>query len=257
MFNKPVKYHMMPILYGVKQGSGKSTTAKNFVEPIKEFVAWTDFSSISDNRDHSIWQNSVLVFDEMGNSTTSNLEIIKQRLTSDTFTSRVMNTNGNSTIMNKTTSLGTTNKDLTRMIFDESGMRRFYQIDFKGNAVWSILSDVNYKILWQSVNEDAETPLLELPDAFTKIQDIQSEKRFITLIEAFLNQRTYPAKGERMAADVFFIEFQEYEKTQVPRPEMTNTKFGRDVLDISKQISGLSITKKRSSRGFDYIIQKT
>ena len=257
MFGLPVKYHMMPILYGVKQGSGKSTTAKNFVDPIKEFVSWTDFSSISDNRDHSIWQNSVLVFDEMGNSTTSNLEIIKQRLTSDTFTSRVMNTNGNSTIINKTTSLGTTNKDLTRMIFDESGMRRFYQIDFKSNAVWDVLANIDYAKLWKSVDENSETPLLQYIDVFQEIQEIQSEKRFITLIESFLLDRKYKTTTEVICATSFFNEFQEYEKNHTPRPEMTAAKFGRDVLDIAKQVSGLELIKKRDTNGVRYFINKT
>lgn len=256
LFNKSVKYHMMPILYGAKQGSGKSTTTKNFMQPLKDFVAWTDFSSISDNRDHKIWSNSVLVFDEMGNSTTSNLEIIKQRLTSDTFTSRKMNTNGNITIVNKTTSFGTTNKDLTRMIFDESGMRRFYQIDFKSDAVWTVLADIDYEMLWRSIDENSETPLLKDMTMFNSILEVQAEKRFITLIEEFLLQRNYPAKGEKLAADLFFIEFQNFEKIQTPRPEMTATKFGRDVLDISKQVPGLSITKVRTSKGMIYNILK-
>ena len=253
MFGLPVKYHMMPILYG-KQGSGKSTNARQFCDPIKEFVAWTDFSSISDNRDHSIWQNSVLVFDEMGNSTTANLEIIKQRLTSDHFTSRVMNTNGNSTITNMTTSLGTTNKDLTRMIFDESGMRRFYQIDYKNTVNWDITQNIDYLMLWRSIDENSETPLLSDKAAFDRIMEIQNQKRFVNIIESFLLQRTYPASGERLAAGYFFNEFQEFEKTQIPRPEMTAAKFGRDVMDIAKQVPGLTLSKKQTMHGVFYSI---
>ncbi len=256
MFGKPVKFHMMPILYG-RQGSGKSTIVKDLTGPVKDFKAEVNFGQIGDDRDHALWSNLILVFDEMGNSTTTNLEIIKQRLTSDTFTARVMNTNTNSLITNRTTSIGTTNKSLTRLIFDETGMRRFYQINCKDNIDWKVTESINYAMLWQSINENADSDFNPNNPIFAKVQKIQNESRFITIIEAFLEQRSYnKCSIETIRASVLFDEFQQFEKTQTPRPEMTQTKFGRDLKDIHKHIPGLTIKKYNQGGFITYDIEK-
>jgi len=259
IFSKSVKYHMMPILNG-KQGSGKSTAVIQFLDPVKEFAAKTNFKDITDERNHDVWSNYVLLFDEMGHSATANLEVIKQKITADDFTGRVMRSNASTTIKNKTTCVGTSNKDLGRMVFDDTGMRRFYQIECLDLLNWASLGAINYDMLWTSIDENGISPLETDPEMFKKISSIQEEKRQITLVEQFLIERNYvvPVKigkqtssdSERIKASDFFKEYQEYEKINTPHPEMTLNKFGRTVIDESKKVPGLTIKKTEGKNTF-------
>jgi hypothetical protein len=237
-----VEYHMMPIMNG-KQGGGKSTVVEQFLSPVENFTCNANFNDITDERNHDIWANFVLVFDEMGHSATANLEVIKQKITTSSFTGRVMRSNGSTNIINNTTCIGTSNKDLGSMVFDNTGMRRFYQIDCLDMIDWAATDKVDYDLLWKSVNENAPTPLLQNPALWQKIQGIQEESRQITLLEQFLLDRKYAVMKETLTATQFYEEFKEYEKANTSRPDSNVCKFGRSIVATSKQVDGLKITK--------------
>lgn len=258
MFNLPVKYHMMLVFYG-KQAAGKSTMVKELNEPVKDFMASTNFANITDSRSHGIWQNYVLFFDEMGRSTTSNLEDIKRIITEDSFTSRIMHSNTDTVIKNQATCIGTCNKDLSRMIFDDTGMRRFFQIDCPERIDWAVTSKINFKRLWQSVDENAETPLLADPELLAEIQRVQNAKRHITMMEKWLRERAHQQfVEETVNAQAFYEQYVEYErKNNNNRCDTSNTKFGRDIKDIAQLVSGLTLEHKRKSKGYVYILTYT
>jgi hypothetical protein len=251
MSGLPVTDHMMPVLYG-KQGSGKSSAVRQLLEPIKDFAAYTDFKSITDERNHELWANYVLVFDEMGHSTTANIEIIKQKITSDQFNGRVMHSNSTTVIQNKTTSIGTSNRDLSRMIFDDTGMRRFFQIDCRNPIDWAALNSINYELLWQSIDEARASNLQMNPQVFQQVQTIQNEKRQVTLIEQFLESFMDTRNYRKIGASELYEEFQHFEKMNQPRNEMSSTKFGRDLPDIARMIPGLTVNKLKTRGGTVY-----
>jgi hypothetical protein len=259
MYNLPVTYHMMLIFYG-RQEAGKSTMAKELCKPVKDFMASTNFANITDSRSHSIWSNYVLFFDEMGHSTTSNLEDIKRIVTEDSFTSRIMNTNSDTVIRNRATCCGTTNKDLSRLIFDDTGMRRFFQVDCKDKLDWAVTTKIDFKLLWRSVNEQANTPLMSNEDILANIKEIQNSKRHMTLPEKWLRERKHSLfVEEKIMAQAFFEEFIEFEKAANGngKSDTNISKFGRDILDIARLIDGLELTKDKSSRGKVYKITYT
>lgn len=256
MFDKPVFEHMMPVLSGL-QGIGKSSVVKQLLKPIHEFTTLTHFSDITDNRSHELWKNYVLILDEMGNSTQSNIEEIKKKITADSFSGRIMKTNTNTSIINYSTMIGTTNKDLTRLIFDETGMRRFFQIECKNKFDWDITSNIDYLLLWQSIDENANTELLLHKDILDNIHKQQDEIRFKTSIELFFEERDYPKNAETFRALDLFKEYQKYELEHLPRGEMTSGKFFRDIKDIPKRIPDLVIEKlPRDGKGIRYRITK-
>ena len=253
MFEKEVKYHMMPVMKG-EQGIGKSTIIKSLCKPIEEFVANTDFRAIADDRDHDLWKNYVMVFDEMGNSTRTNIEEIKRKITLDVFKSRVMKSNGNTQIINKTTFIGSTNRDLSGLVIDNTGMRRFYQIECLDKFNFEVTNMIDFMLLWNSIDECSESPLILDANVFNKISEIQEGKRYITLVEGFLQDRKYISSLEQIDALKFFQEFQQYESAHDPKSTYNTTRFGRDLLDTFKRIKGLSVEKKRTSKGLCYQI---
>jgi hypothetical protein len=257
MFGYTVEDHMMPIFYG-PQGAGKSTLVKKYIcGVVADFFANTNFQDITEGKNHDIWRNYVLFFDEMGRSATSNIEDIKRRITEDTFNSRILSKNVDTQIVNRATFVGTTNKDVSRLIFDDTGMRRFYQIDCKPVMDWAVFDRVNFIGLWRSVNERQPSPLQLNRAVLADIKRTQAIKRQITTMEAWLRSRPYELfREERVRAQALFEEYVEYEKSTSgnQRCDMNVQKFGRDIKDIAANIPGLELTKRRDMAGFEYRI---
>jgi hypothetical protein len=255
MFGLPVKYHTMLILFG-PQEAGKSTVARDYLcGPVKDFFASTNFQEITDSRNHDLWKNYVLFFDEMGRSATSNLEDIKRKITEETFNSRILTKNNDTVVVNRSTFIGTSNKDISRLIFDDSGMRRFYQIDTLPKLDWAVTQKIDYFKLWRSVDENAETPLMTNSEILNSIKEEQASKRQITMLEKWLRERPHqPFIQEKIMGRAFFEEFVEFEKKESGsgRSEMTNTKFGRDIKDVALNIPGLEIIKNEVRTGTEY-----
>lgn len=259
MFRLPVRYHMMLIFKGQQEG-GKSTMIRDHLcGPVKDFFASTNFKAITEDKSHNIWDNHVLFFDEMGHSTTSNLEDIKRRITEDNFSSRIMRTNSDTIVHNRATFIGASNKDLSRLIFDDTGMRRFYQVLCRAKLDWTALETIDWIRLWRSVDETAETPLLADADLLTNIKQLQASKRQVSMIEKWLRERKHTQFiEESVMAQAFYEEFVEFEKVNAGgRSDMNNTKFGRDVKDIALLIPGLYLRALRTNKGNVYKITYT
>jgi hypothetical protein len=257
MFNLPVDYHNMPVLKG-EQGIGKSTIIKNLCKPIEEFVANTTFANITDERKHGLWKNYVLVIDEMGSSTNENIEEIKRKITLDVFDGHIMYSNNDTTIVNKATFIGSTNRELSSMIIDDTGMRRFYQIECLKRFEWAAQESINFLALWQSIDEYADTPLKQDLEIFKSVMSIQDQKTRITLVHQFLLEREYKEDGldEKIDALKFFQEFQEFEKDHDPGSKFNSTRFGTQVLNVYSRVEGLMVEKKRGGgkKGNIYVI---
>ena len=259
MFSKSVDKHMMPVLNGLQE-IGKSTIVKQLCSPIKDFTVMTNFKDITDGRDHELWKNYVLILDEMGNSTQSNIEEIKQKITGDTFSPRVMKTNSNTLIVNNSTMIGTTNKDLSTLIFDDTGMRRFFQIACKTAFDWNVTNNIDYLMLWKSINEHADSVLVVDKELAAKIKTIQSVTRYRGIIEEFFRSRDYEKinVAEMIGSTELYQEFQQYELIHDQHGKMAHNKFARDLINIPSKIPGLLIEKlPRSNKGERFRIVKT
>lgn len=259
MFGKHVDKHMMPVLNGLQE-IGKSTIVKQLVKPIAEFTIMTNFKAITDERSHDLWKNYVLILDEMGNSTQSNIEEIKQKITADSFSSRLMRTNTDTNVVNHATMIGTTNRDLSTLIFDDTGMRRFFQIACKSVFDWTVTDAIDYELLWKSINEDSDSILVSDKDLAAKVKAIQGKSRMVGGIEEFFRSREYAGGkgGTEIFADDLYKEYKEYEEEHEPNGHMSSTKFGRDLINLPGKIPNLVLEKMptRKNNKWRYHIAK-
>lgn len=256
MQDLPVQDHMMPVLFGA-QGSGKSTLIKDYLcKPIEDFTASTDFSAITDDRNHDIFKNWVLIFDEMGRSTVNHIEDIKRKVTEYSFTSRILGSHNNTIVKIDSTMIGTTNKDISRLLYDDTGMRRFFQINCLSQMNWHMTSEINYNLLWRSVNEKSSSPLKQDLDLYKRIQKIQNGKRQITLLEQWLRDRKFTIGQEEVVrAKALYDEYVEFHKEHNnDRCDVNSTNFGRSITDVALNIPGLQITKNRTNKGYEYTL---
>lgn len=254
MFGKPVDYHMMPVLYTNKHGVGKSMFIKIFNAPLDCLVAACDFAKVVDPREFNIWKYSVLVFDEMATADRHSIDVIKNRITNDNFTVRALYTNDQVVIINESTMIGSSNIDLSNIIIDKTGMRRFYQIDCKDSFDHDVINKTDYYRLWQSVDEDAESPLLQNQQFFNNVKKHQHSKRNMSDIECFL--RHYP-NTERISSNELWNDFKDYLYNHAPGSvnKFRSTYFFKSLMSEAKNIDGLKITKFRSNGTFYSIIK--
>jgi hypothetical protein len=255
MFKLDVDYHLMPILMG-DQSIGKSSLVRKFYGPVQDFTASSDFAKLTDDRDHGLWDNFVIFLDEMDKADKTDIGTIKRKITEPYFRSRNMNTNGGTNIIQNATFIGCQNRDLASTITDSTGMRRFYQIDCLSKFDWIINNSIPFDMLWQSIDQNKSSPLMDDADLFKRVKGIQEQKRRPSIVEMFLRDREYPHTIQRIQATPFFKEFQEYEEEHMPKKLFNATSFGIEVVGEAKKVDGLTIEKTKCNGKVYYVIEK-
>lgn len=182
MRNLPIENHMMVILLG-PQGIGKTSWMHSLLKPVSELTSPTDFKQMTDDRNIDIWENYILVTDEMGWASKANIDSVKQLITAESLSRRYMRTNSATPVVQNATFIGASNRELDQLIRDETGARRFIGIRMKHHD-WQNLKDVQMHILWNSVNEEADSPIMEYMD---EVKCYQERVRSETSVERWVN----------------------------------------------------------------------
>lgn len=195
----PVSNHLMPILTGA-QGAGKSTMARMFFSPIGDLMYCGDFAQITDKSNFEIWRFPVVFCDEMERAERSDVEAVKNAITSETRTGRTLYSNNVSTRRNDATFFGATNGTLGEKIVDTTGLRRFAPIPVKPAptdenkaagipvADWEALSGIDWTALWRSVDYKAAHPLQSDPEARAEWLLLIEGERAQDSVELWLRQ---------------------------------------------------------------------
>lgn len=178
-----IENHMMPILIG-GQGTGKSTLLSKILEPIEELSANTDFKQITDDRYIDLWSNFALKTDEMGWASRSDIDTVKNLVTTNSVNRRFMRTNSSVPVKQNATFIGASNRELNQIIRDESGMRRFVGVKIRRDPDWKRMNKLNMSNLWRSVDEEAEDPTIPYMD---EIRAYQESQRVETACEQWMN----------------------------------------------------------------------
>lgn len=171
----PVTRHLMPVILG-PQNKGKTTFINMFTEPLQELRSQVDFKQITDQGTIDLWDNYVLIFDEMGYASKADISMVKNYITTDYITRRYYYSNTTGNIKQNATFIGASNKELNQLIRDETGIRRFMGINFSPNPDWDTMNRINYKLLWRSVDERGIDPSLECIDDILLNQEEMREK---------------------------------------------------------------------------------
>lgn len=151
----PVVYHIMPVIYGA-QGVGKSIAVDKLLQPISEYILHSSMEDVIDPRNFlSRSINLVNVLDEMAGSAKADIDKLKAQITKTENSYRTLYSHTNSKVPNRVSYIGTTNRRLNELVWDPSGMRRFFEIVVLSNNREKINS-INYVNLWKSIDENLE-----------------------------------------------------------------------------------------------------
>ena len=183
----PVYYHIMPIYYSRKHGSGKSISVDKLCAPLQGFYKRISFDAINDERRTRVFsENFVLLFDELQGAQRTDINKLKFMVTAPTVTYRPMKTNDNVEIPNLSSFIGTTNEPVEEQIKDKTGMRRFWQIDCPDRLDWNLINSIDYIRLWQSIDESLPNGYMT-EEILNQINEVQMELKEPDDIESFLN----------------------------------------------------------------------
>lgn len=166
--NHPIKDHLVPIIFGGEQGSGKTTLVRRIAAPLYELAsANVLLSDFADKRSGDLYNYSLVICDDMEQLDDKSVAALKGTITATHINRRILMTSTSATIRQAATLIGTANKPISELINDETGHRRFVMMPFKnGNVakggdpnVWPAVNSLDVKMLWDSVDAFGSSPI--------------------------------------------------------------------------------------------------
>ncbi|GJE43763.1 DnaJ domain-containing protein [Methylobacterium soli] len=168
LLGRPVKHHLMPVIFSPVQGSGKTTFVLKFLAPLKELA--TDpvlLSDFADKRSGDIYRYPVVFIDDVDRIATKLVPVLKSLVTSEGLRRRKLGTSYSVKLRQLTTPIGTANEAVDDLIADETGNRRFFGLRFRNGAVakggdpavWEIVGMIDFELLWRSVDAFSLCPI--------------------------------------------------------------------------------------------------
>jgi hypothetical protein len=245
LYGLPVEDHVMPILYG-PQRAGKSRAINALLRPVEDFVdAPGDLATIIDERQvFRMTQCYVLVFDEMAKAKKADVDLLKNRITQDTVRWRILGSNRRASGPNNATFIGATNTSLLDLIYDPTGVRRFYEIKCQARLDWDAINTLDYGDVWASVDERAVAPVKEVMDV---LKARQEEMRVKDAVEEFLASCCIVGGGTWTAGKDVFEAFKAFlEADRRTKEPWNSSRFGFRL----KELLGPDLWKK--SDGIKY-----
>lgn len=173
LIGKDVTWHMMPILWG-KTGSGKSVALNRLFSPLKGFVN-TGFSldKLGDDRYYKqLAEHFILFLDEMPKIEKASIEAMKQIISADELTGRLLYGHGSKLYKQNCTFIGTSNEAPSQLIKDHTSMRRFHYIKSADKMDHETINNINMLSIWKSIDEmQSKAYILDVFDQLTVSQE--------------------------------------------------------------------------------------
>jgi hypothetical protein len=224
---RPTKQHIMPYLRG-PQGSGKSTVLQWLFEPVADAVSWATFELFDHDEKQNLLRSApIIVFDEMARAEKTDQAKLKNLMTaSTTMFRRLYGEATKGRVIS--TFFGCGNLDLSEILFDTTGLRRFFQIEVRKD-LWKM--EDRYRVidplfLWRSVDENAACPL-EDAEVLTLLMSRQQDQKVVSPVEEWLADvvvaRTYTRPT---AIKDLFDAYKKWADTRYPHDRRTYRSFG-------------------------------
>lgn len=252
MTRQYVTNHLMPVFVG-ETGGGKSTAINKLLAPVIDATNPVNFKQINDDRNAEMFKSPVLFADEMSYLSNTDINHLKNRMTSDTIMHRPMYSNTITQLYNASTFIGTANKGLAVTIKDDTGLRRFAEINClsKDKADWVAINAIDYDLIWKSVDEhDNINPMTVVKDMLEKMQEEERQKSPVEFwLQHFISSGTINFNTKYLAKDLFTDEVAPYMNSLFPDEKLDVKKLGTQLRELFKKTEYSKITSNISRAG--------
>lgn len=239
--------HIMPIIYG-NQHSGKTDAIKYLIAPIKNYVLRLSMNKLTDERYfHAMSTNYIGFCDELAGIERTHLNHLKNQITTEWNSARVLGTHDVETVRQSCAFAACTNTPTNELVYDKTGMRRFFELRAKENLDWPILKDgIDYFALWKGVDEKREYGYTI--DFLTEIsadqKELVAEDEIVEFIDAAnINLKSGAALKDYSSVQVF-QDYREYCGQHGIKP-LTSASLGRKLKNkgmpgVKKTVNGVT-----------------
>lgn len=196
LYNREVPDPIFLNIQSTYQGGGKTEFVNRITLPLKDF---TDpdaklLHALDEREKNRFTSNYVVIFDELvvGNSVGEYGQAIaafKQILTAKIVNPRTMYTTKQAKMKRIYSGIGTSNPPMIETIYDETGMRRFFEIEFQitEGSIFADLQKIDPVALWQGVNENLIGGFIPVGSAnFKALREVQRGYKRMDLVDAAL-----------------------------------------------------------------------
>ena len=250
MWGSKVTWHMMAIISG-KTGTGKSVALQHLMKPLEDVTDYAQMNILNDERENfRFYENFVMIFDEMVKAGKTDVNALKNRMTSEYAPQRALHTQIRDKWVNNCTFFGTSNDEVKDIIKDPTSARRYYQFTVNKKCDWETLNKLNFIELWQSIDENKDTPYIE--GNFEELATQQEKIRHKDLIEEWLDLYELAPEdndeGVQVKATDAYDAYMSFRKKQNIMTPYTMTRFGRVMTNL--------VGKTRLANGVHYKLSK-
>lgn len=240
--------HMMPIFFG-PQGSGKTTMVRHLISPLEQFSAGVGFDVITN--DSKMFQLSVIpimFFDELAGISKADNERLKDIMHTQSRQLKQLYQSASNRVL-VSTFIGCTNKDISTLIRDETGNRRYYQIEAARRARADILK-FDAGAMWRSVDEDGEPPLYALAADLDAVLSAQAEQRHFGKVEHWVEQAERQPRDFVQSSELFTNYYVPWLQSMYPGQDRFENvvTFGKELTRLSK-LPGSRVQAKFAADG--------
>ena len=175
----PVDAPLLINIFGIGQGTGKTTFTEELTKVFGSYRQNADLSQAMDSRHNKLWtENYVVLFDELAkadgeggrqtsSSSKASLSVLKFLLTSKEIAQRDMGRTRFSKGSRTFSALSSSNVPVSEILFDPTGMRRFFEIEILADIKkeggleatqkrLQYIKNLNMLDLWQQIDENLE-----------------------------------------------------------------------------------------------------
>jgi len=209
MAGETVRYHIMPIFYG-KQGGGKTMAMNKLIGPINDYRLNLKMNQMTDDRYFfTMSENYVVCFDEMQGSSKTDIDCLKNQITTDFNDARRLGTNDVFKVPQSCSFIGATNRPVEEQIIDRTGMRRFWQINCSEKIDWDAINKIDYEALFRGVDENRKDGYLL--NSAQEISEVQDSMTMEDELDTFLtDHEIFPGSSYFVPNDDLFQKYKHW-----------------------------------------------
>ena len=202
---RPVNWHVMPVLWSLANGTGKSHEVNRLINIVGPFVRKTKVTEIDDRFAIRILGDKlVLYFDEFSGAESVSQSQFKSVISGSVLEGREMYSDENITRENKLSAIATSNKPPPHGFEDTSGARRFWPIACSDTPVTTgdrrdmALGAIDMQDVWRAVDVDSPSIFRMIP---VEIRQYMDEVRNNTVrtrdsFEWYCHESIVPSPGD-------------------------------------------------------------
>ena len=162
LVNKLVKDQIFPVFYGA-QGIGKTQAVMQLITVLEMFTWNASLTDLTDSRfGYQLEKRYIIFLDELEKADKTDSGALKNVITATYKDIRRLSTNMVDKVKVNVSPIGCTNRSVSEVLSDATGMRRFFEYEIEGGSSmdWDTINTMDYLELWSGVDESNDNGYL-------------------------------------------------------------------------------------------------